>query len=46
MSDLVTRLRRFPAELCQEAARRIEALENWAQLHRGDTLSLSNEVEQ
>jgi hypothetical protein len=55
MSSLVERLRdisepdspyRSLQALCNEAADRIEALENWAQLHRGDTLSLNNEVEQ
>jgi phage shock protein A len=54
MSSLVDRLRaeaghKFEESLerlLDEAANRIEALENWAQLHRGDTLSLSNEVEQ
>ena len=54
MSSLVERLRaeagnKFEESLerlLDEAANRIEALENWAQLHRGDTLSLNNEVEQ
>jgi phage shock protein A len=50
MSDLVERLRVAAAlngsELADEAADRIEALENWQRLHAGDTLSLNNEVEQ
>ena len=34
------------AQISGVPANRIEALENWAQLHRGNTLSLNNEVEQ
>jgi hypothetical protein len=54
MSSFVARLRAEADEdvnepldrLLDEAADRIEALENWQRLHRGDVLSLNNEVEQ
>jgi ABC-type phosphate transport system auxiliary subunit len=54
MSSLVARLRAEAGNkfedslerLLDEAANRIEALENWAQLHRGDVMSLNTEVEQ
>jgi hypothetical protein len=55
MSTLVARLRdvskpeqpyKSLQQLCDEAADRVEALENWQRLHRGDVLSLNNEIEQ